>query len=214
MCISQNSQLITRKNENGIAIGPILFVVALLGILAAAIAAGSGSFTGSSAKESAKAKAAAIVETGQHLKFGWDKITNDGIAPENVVIDPTSTSSTTDLYSPSGGGITPPSNVLASSGRKWCFGETTSNPVAAVLPVDETVCKEINRLTFGSAVAPAGSIVITNSTTCQFDDYAQVFDTATTLPSPIPPGTRSFCVTGEVDSDTNHGLFVQILHFQ
>ena len=36
----------------GIAIGPILFIIAILAILAAAIAAGSGSFTAGTTSES------------------------------------------------------------------------------------------------------------------------------------------------------------------
>lgn len=203
-----------RSDDKGIAIGPILFVVAILGILAAAIAAGSGSFTGSTQKESAKTKAAAIVETGQHLKFGWDRIIGSGVAAGSVVIDPTATSNATDLFSPSGGGIAPPSNTMATSGKKWCFSETTNDPVAVFLPVDESVCREINRLTIGAAVTPPSGISITNSATCQFDDYAQVFDIATDLPPPIQPGMRSYCLLAEIDDIMNQGLFVQILQFQ
>lgn len=68
MCILGNLQLSARKNENGIAIGPILFVVAILGLLAAAIAAGSGSFTGSTSKDSARAMAEAILDIGRQVK--------------------------------------------------------------------------------------------------------------------------------------------------
>ena len=39
------------QREVGIAIGPILFIIAILAILAAAIAAGSGSFTAPTATE-------------------------------------------------------------------------------------------------------------------------------------------------------------------
>ena len=46
--------------QSGITIAPILFIVAVLAILAAAIAAGSGSFTGGTSTESATTKAAAI----------------------------------------------------------------------------------------------------------------------------------------------------------
>ena len=51
----------TLNNQHGIALGPILFIIAILAILAAAIAAGSGSFTANTNTESAKAMAEAIV---------------------------------------------------------------------------------------------------------------------------------------------------------
>ena len=52
----------TRLRGNaGIALGPILFIIAILAILAAAIAAGSGSFNTSTASEGNKAKASALI---------------------------------------------------------------------------------------------------------------------------------------------------------
>ncbi len=50
------------RRQSGIAIGPILFVIAILAILAAAIAAGSGSFTASTTAESTKTQASAIIQ--------------------------------------------------------------------------------------------------------------------------------------------------------
>ena len=51
----------------GIAIGPILFVIAILALLAAAIAAGSGSFTSGTSTEKAKLMATAILEQSSNL---------------------------------------------------------------------------------------------------------------------------------------------------
>ena len=102
----------------GIAIGPILFIIAILAILAAAIAAGSGSFTGGTTKEANKVNASAIVGIGQNLKFGWDKIMANGVDPTIVTFDATAT---TGLFAPTGGGITPPSNTLAAAGQPWCW---------------------------------------------------------------------------------------------
>ena len=51
----------TLNNQDGIALGPILFIIAILAILAGAIAAGSGSFTANTNAESAKAMAEVIV---------------------------------------------------------------------------------------------------------------------------------------------------------
>ena len=50
-----------KNNQRGIALGPILFIIAVLAILAAAIAAGSGGFTTSTSTESAKAMAEVII---------------------------------------------------------------------------------------------------------------------------------------------------------
>ncbi len=66
------------KNSYGIAIGPILFVVGLLGILAAAIAAGSGSFSGSTSSEAARANATTILEYAHTVQTGIDLIRGRG----------------------------------------------------------------------------------------------------------------------------------------
>ena len=62
----------------GIAIGPILFIIAILAILAAAIAAGSGSFTSGTTSESAKTKASALIQIGENLKVGMDRLIMEG----------------------------------------------------------------------------------------------------------------------------------------
>ena len=51
------------NSQSGIAIGPILFIIAILAILAATIAASSGSFTSGTTKESDKIVAAAIIQS-------------------------------------------------------------------------------------------------------------------------------------------------------
>ena len=56
----------------GIAIGPILFVIAMLAILAAAIAAGSGSFTGGTSLETAKVEASKIIDFGNRVHDAVD----------------------------------------------------------------------------------------------------------------------------------------------
>ena len=48
------------NNQSGIALGPILFIIAILAILGAVLAAGSGSFNASTGAESAKAMAQTI----------------------------------------------------------------------------------------------------------------------------------------------------------
>ena len=80
-----------RTNQRGIVIGPILFVVAILAVLAAAIAAASGSFNGDTSAISAKAQAAAILEYADSVKMGVDRViakgcTDTQISFENPIV--------------------------------------------------------------------------------------------------------------------------------
>jgi type II secretory pathway pseudopilin PulG len=77
--------------QRGIAIGPILFVVALLAVLATAIAAGSGAFSGDTSAVKAKAQAAAILEYANEVKMAVDRVLGKGctetqISFENPVV--------------------------------------------------------------------------------------------------------------------------------
>ena len=100
--------------DAGIAIGPILFIIAVLGILAAAIAAGSGSFSNSTTNESNSTKAAALVDLGQSMKVGFDRIMGEqGIAASAVDTNVLNTNSAVGLFSPLGGGIAPPSTTMS-----------------------------------------------------------------------------------------------------
>ena len=60
--------------QRGIAIGPILFVVALLAILAVAISAGTGVFNGDTSAVKIKAQATAILGYVDELQIGVDKV--------------------------------------------------------------------------------------------------------------------------------------------
>jgi len=141
----------------GIAIGPILFIIAVLGILAAAIAAGSGSFTSSTTNESNRTKAAAMIEIGQNLKVGFDRILGDGSSTvTDIVINAANTSGSTDLFSPIGGGIAAPSVTMAAAPASdvWRYPlvaipnmGTASGCKLAMLRVTAGTCDEINSKT-------------------------------------------------------------------
>ena len=80
-----------RTNQRGIVIGPILFIVAILAVLAAAIAAGSGAFNGDISAVSAKAQATAILEQANEVKFAVDRLiakgcTDTQISFENPIV--------------------------------------------------------------------------------------------------------------------------------
>ena len=150
----------------GIAIGPILFIIAILAILAAAIAAGSGSFTGGTATESNKTKSTALIQIGENLKIGMDRITMEGgLVPTAVDTAVGNTTLSNQLFSPTGGGIAPPSVGMANNPLydHWYFPQGivkgfgtggSNNDVVAVLPVSSGVCQEINNRSLGAATLP------------------------------------------------------------
>jgi hypothetical protein len=146
----------------GIAIGPILFVVAILGILAAAIAASSGSFTGSSAREGSRTQASAMIEIGTLLKIGFTRLIGNGIDFDAIVIDNTATTMDVDLFSPSGGSVTNiPSVTLAADPATdlWYYplgvlpqiGSGGSDRLA-LLRVSLLTCTQINQQANGVSV--------------------------------------------------------------
>jgi type II secretory pathway pseudopilin PulG len=149
--------------DAGIAIGPILFIIAILAILAAAIAAGSGNFTGGTTNEGNKTKASAIIQIGENLKAGMDRLMiGNQLAYSSVDTNTQNTSGTNSLFSPAGGGISPPSYSLANNpstdgtatnGDVWFFpqgvvpgvGTGAGYPdIVATLRVSQGVCSEIN----------------------------------------------------------------------
>jgi len=158
----------------GIALGPILFIIAILAILAAAIAAGSGSFNASTNAESNKTKASALIQIGDNLKIGMDRLTmENGVAYNGWIIDPTNTSANTDLFSPIGGGIAAPSVTMSADPTldQWYYPQgaiqglgtydastAASNTMQlAVLNVTAGVCAEINNRVNGMAIAPTAA---------------------------------------------------------
>src|ERR1700722_15386326 len=155
-------QMFNRLKANaGIAIGPILFIIAILAILAAAIAAGSGSFTAPTATEGAKTKASAIIQLGDNIKMGMDRLTmENSISWGGWNINTNDTSNNNDLFSPLGGGISPPSTSLAGDpgNDAWHYPTggipglgTTAPEQLAVLNVASDVCNEINNRADGIA---------------------------------------------------------------
>ncbi len=146
------------SSQSGIAIGPILFIIAILAILAAAIAAGSGSFTTTTSSESAKTIASGLIQVGENLKIGMDRLTIENGAtatgPTAFVIGSAATTSQYDLFSPTGGGIAPPSTSLAAAPNydQWHYltgawpgvGTGTSMDWFAALNITGDVCNQVN----------------------------------------------------------------------
>ncbi len=70
--------------QAGIALGPILFIIALLAILAAAIAAGSGSFTSGTTQENAKLMASTIVQQAVTLDDAVNVVRGHGYTDTQI----------------------------------------------------------------------------------------------------------------------------------
>ena len=102
-------------NQRGIAIGPILYIVAILAVLVSAIAAGSGSFNGDTSAISAKVKASAIIEYANEVKFAVDKLLAKGCKDTEIsfeghieggIINPNSPSDKScHVFNVNGGGV-------------------------------------------------------------------------------------------------------------
>ena len=96
----------TLNNQDGIAIGPILFIIAILALLAAAIAAGSGGFTASTNTDSAKVLAQAIIDYAEQVKTGVNTVSANGCGDlssttSSINFDNSFTSGYTNPYAPS-----------------------------------------------------------------------------------------------------------------
>jgi type II secretory pathway pseudopilin PulG len=100
----------------GIAIGPILFVIGLLGLLAAAIAAGSGAFSGSTTTHGAKALAQSIIQQTDQMATAVQLVqTRNSCADTQISFENTTVSGYTNtnapadytchIFRPDGGGL-------------------------------------------------------------------------------------------------------------
>lgn len=105
------------SNHNGIAIGPILFVIAILAVLVGAISSGSGGFGSNTSPERAKILAAQIINQAQQVKNAVDRVRANGCADNEISFENGVVSGYTNpnatlaekpwchVFQPSGGGI-------------------------------------------------------------------------------------------------------------
>jgi hypothetical protein len=80
----------TLNNQDGIALGPILFIIAILAVLAGAIAAGSGSFTANTNAESAKAMAEVVIQSCHAYQDAMNVVLGNGCDETKVDYTPDS----------------------------------------------------------------------------------------------------------------------------
>ena len=142
----------------GIAVGPILFVVAILAILATAIGASTSTFAVNASQETNRVNATAMLQIGSTLKLGADRVV--GLGAQNNQITTTGAATQFDIFYISGGGLTFPSVSLAANPASdtWAYTwapvtniGTASVDKIAVLRVTQGVCDEINRMINGPA---------------------------------------------------------------
>lgn len=208
------------SGQSGIALGPIIFIIAILAILAAMISAGSSSFNGSSTAEGNKTKATAMIQIGDTLRQGMDRLTmENGIAWGSWVINAANTINTVDLYSPSGGGIQPPSIALSGNAASdiWYYPQasinglgTTSGEQLAVINVTQGVCQQINNRANGYNGVPtidAGGSMKTNGS------LGTSISANMTNTSPIY-GKYVGCFQNTNTADGNLIFFYQVLYLQ
>lgn len=163
-----------RGSDEGVAIGPILFVVAVLAILATAIAGGASSFATNASQETNRTYAASLLQMGQNLKMGVDRIVALGTPIFNVVISDANTNSNLSLFSPVGGGTVPPSRALAADpgNDTWTYtwavvpGIGSPDPDRiTMLKVAVGVCDQINTQTNNTGTLSADLGPTINNTT-------------------------------------------------
>lgn len=202
------------RREDGIAIGPILFVVAILAILATAIAAGSSTFASNASQETNRTNSGSMIQIGQNLKMGVDRIIALGTAVANVDINASNTTGNSSLFSPTGGGLVPPSSALAATPASdaWIYtwgaitglGGTGVERLA-LLRVNQGVCDQINSqagVTYTLAGIDYGAF--TNSTNL----------TTTSWPAGLN-GKMVGCFQNDTTGTTNDGYyFYQVLAVQ
>ncbi len=160
----------------GIAVAPILFIVALLSVLVAAISSGSGGFTSNTGNERTRIATTQILNTAHTIKQAVDRVRGHGCADnqisfENSVVSgytntnsPIASSPECHVFQPQGGGVTwpmrPPSLSLTASPQSNWYIQVVDNGASLVSPVagdiilylsfrELDVCLEINRILGG-----------------------------------------------------------------
>ena len=160
------------SSEDGFAIGPILFIIAVLGILAAAISAGSGSFSNSTTSEANNTKTAALMDIGQGMKVAFDRVMgeNTGTAINAVNLSTADLNDALGVFSPIGGGASPPPTTMSvnSGTGTWYFPlldltalgvGTSAGSRVAMIQVDPTVCTTLNTKANGQTLATPSTAI-------------------------------------------------------
>ncbi len=125
---------------------------------------GSSSFSSNSGQETNRVNAASIIQIGQSLKSGFDRVTSQGTPLANVDVNAANTSSNAAVFAPDGGGLVPPSVSLAADPTTdtWIYtwADVTNMGTAELerigaLKVTPGVCDQINAQIINGATPTA-----------------------------------------------------------
>ena len=113
----------TFHHQQGIALGPILFIIAILAIIAAAIAAGNGGFNANTTTEGGKVNASTIIQVGESLQNAVRKVVSQGCADTQISFANPVISGYTNPNSPSDNSC----NVFDPNGGSMSFPVITAS---------------------------------------------------------------------------------------
>ncbi|QQR69324.1 MAG: hypothetical protein IPI58_01155 [Alphaproteobacteria bacterium] len=177
--------------ESGIAIGPILWVVAIIAVLAAAVSAGSDSFNGDTSIVKAKAQATAILAQANAVKLGVDRVLGRGcsnmeISFENPIVSGYANGNAPSdkschVFDINGGGISwvaPPANTsgyaegyfytanynLTGKEPEGGGNQPNQDLVMFLINIPANVCAEINRILSSNSSIPTTASYWNNMT--------------------------------------------------
>lgn len=198
--------------QAGIAIGPILFIVAILAILVGAIAAGSGGFGSSTTDEAARVRASTIIQQAVSIKSAFDRVLVSGAVPSAVIAAeaPTTTTSPLALYGVLVGTTAqiPPRDAVVT-GASWRFvvdadlpgiGAPGNNDAITIVEVSLPTCNALNELIFGRGqyVSPPALTGTVNVAIASIGPGDNVIPATNAFDSSVPPaaiqGRSSACV--------------------
>lgn len=197
----------------GIAVGAILFVVAILAILIGAISAGTGGFGSNSASESHRTMSGTIVNQSSMMVVGFQRLITGGVEPADIIVTEqySPANHLRALYAPSGGGMTPaqpPRDAIAAAAT-WRyvidanmlgFGAPGDNDVVAMLQIrNDAICRAINSVVIGlnSPLSITLAVLPGTPTTLDVTGTDGVMDSGNALDTSAVPslnGIRQACV--------------------
>lgn len=153
-----------KRKEEGIAIGAVLVIVALIAAVSVYLASGSRSRVEDPAGASNQLRSSAVLSQASALRDGFNVMVVRGTAPAAITADATATG----LYNPTTGGASPQSpsadlfaNPAAPS--EWAIGTATvanigtatADRILFLEGLNDNVCASINTQLHGSATIPS-----------------------------------------------------------
>jgi hypothetical protein len=121
--------------QRGIALGPILFIIAILAILAGAIAAGNSGFSGSTSKENAKIMASTILQQSEAVSNCVQVVRSNGYNDTQISFQvPAGTFMTANGQD--NGQITPLAECTTDACQVYMIDGGGCSPQTALMPQD------------------------------------------------------------------------------